>query len=136
MLPTADLAGDGELLGAWRKRPADELRDIIFHACARSHVYLASLDGSSAEQMRLSRVLASLAMQRYAGTRLVDAAWTIVASAALAGDRSCQSLLTIELAGTPDLADSWLALRPRPPPVEKVDLRVRLFLRRRSRTKR
>lgn len=135
MFSAAFLADEWNLLSAWYCLPPEQLRDHISRAYSVAHAMLASPDGKIDSGPQLNRVLASLAMKRYAGTPLSDAGWTVVAHAALDGDRLCQSLLSIELASVPMLSSHWLALLCPPRAAKKVDLRDRHFLRRRFRTK-
>ena len=128
-------AGDWDLLSAWRRLAPVDLRPLIAQACTFSHKLLASPDGTIDDPVPINRILSSMAMRRYTGTRLMDAGWTVVADAALQGDRRCQTLVSMELSCDPVLAAQWLALRPKPPLAKKVNLRARQFLRRRSRTK-
>lgn len=127
---------DGELLSAWRRMPPLDLAAVIDRAFSLSHSLLASPDGSNRQRVPFNRIIASLAMERYAGSALFDAGWTIVAHAALGGDRFCQTLLVIELTDIPLLHSEWERLRPAKLPARKIDLRDREFLRRRSRIKR
>lgn len=130
---------DRELLGAWSRLGPKQLEAVMDRSVRKAVLVLARPIGFAPAPISIARLLARLAMQHFTTQLQFDALWTMVAKAALGGDRASWSMIVIELAQNPETADlslQWSALRDRPLEVRKTSLRGRYLLRRRPRLRR
>lgn len=130
---------DCELLGAWHRLGPQHLEAVMDQSVRKAALVLTRPIGFVPAPLSNTRLLTRLAMRQFTTQLQLDALWTMVARAALGGDRASWSMIVIELAqntDTADLALQWCALRSRPPEVRKMSLEGRHLLRRRPRLKR